>query len=118
MDETYRHLAPEFAPTFVLVGSVLTSRPDGSLVTDIGVKRIGIDWGDPVLVDRNQSSSTLPRSTACFGCCLAGNRGEESELLSCRDMRARHLRGIAEIVGVRNGRIEDILVVDGRDSLD
>lgn len=118
MDETYRHLAPEFVPTFVVAGSVLTSRQDGSLVLDIGVKRIGIDWGDPVLVGVDAAFRYIAEEHTVFQV-LSGKRPGVGERVAMVPGHAcTTLTRYRRIVGSRNGNVEAIFDVDGRDTLD
>jgi D-serine deaminase-like pyridoxal phosphate-dependent protein len=105
-------------PTFVVAGSVLTSRQDGSLVLDIGVKRIGIDWGDPVLVGVDAAFRYIAEEHTVFQV-LSGKRPGVGERVAMVPGHAcTTLTRYRRIVGSRNGNVEAIFDVDGRDTLD
>jgi D-serine deaminase-like pyridoxal phosphate-dependent protein len=117
MDEVYRTLTPEFEPALALVATVLTSRPDGTLVLDAGAKRLGTDWGEPRLIGVEAEFRYTAEEHTVLGV-LEGRRprvGERVALLpghACTTMslhRAVH--------ACRAGVVERQLAIDARDPL-
>lgn len=56
MDTSYTALTPEFRLAAVIVTSVLSSRPSGEIVVDVGSKRQATDGGQPMLAGLSATS--------------------------------------------------------------
>ncbi|MGH3003801.1 MAG: alanine racemase [Gaiellaceae bacterium] len=114
MDATYRELTPEFAPAAVAVASVLTSRRDGPLVLDIGVKRLGSDWGKPSLIGRSASHAYTAEEHCVFTQTGPGPAvGQRVAILPPHICTTMNLyRSVAAFSG---GRFDRMLELDGRD---
>jgi D-serine deaminase-like pyridoxal phosphate-dependent protein len=116
MDATYRALTPEFLPALVVVGSVLTSQRDDSLVLDMGVKRLGSDWGKPELVGHSATHVYTAEEHCVFAQVGEGPAvGERVAVLPPHVCTTLSLyRRAAAFSG---GRFDHLLEIDGRDPL-
>jgi D-serine deaminase-like pyridoxal phosphate-dependent protein len=114
MDATYRELTPEVTPAAVAVASVLTSRRDGPLVLDIGVKRLGSDWGKPSLIGYSASHGYTAEEHCVFTQTGPGPAvGQRVALLPPHICTTMNLyRSVAAFSG---GRFDRMLELDGRD---
>lgn len=115
MDEVYHRLTPEFEPALAVVATVLTSRPDGTLVLDAGAKRLGIDWGEPLLVGFDAEYRYTAEEHTVLG--LRGGRrprvGERLALLPGHACTTMSLHAVAH--ACRGGSVEQLFAIDARD---
>ena len=47
MDATYATRAPRFVPALAMIATVVTARPDGTVVCNVGAKSLATDLGTP-----------------------------------------------------------------------
>jgi D-serine deaminase-like pyridoxal phosphate-dependent protein len=114
MDNIYVRLTPEFRPAVAVVGSVLTVRSEGTIVLDIGSKRLGTDWGTPRLAGiQSEHLYTAEEHTVMR--LLEGERpsvGDRMALIpghACTTMTR-----YAVALGCRNARLEQLLPIDAQ----
>lgn len=115
MDEVYHRLTPEFEPALAVVATVLTSRPDGTLVLDAGAKRLGVDWGVPLLVGFEAEHRYTAEEHTVFGL-RDGRRprvGERLAMLPGHACTTMSLHAVAH--ACRDGAVERPFAIDARD---
>lgn len=115
MDATYATRAPSFTPALAMIATVVTARPDGTVVCNAGAKSLATDLGTPHWV---------------LGAAEHAYTSEEHLVLRILDGplprvgdRVPILPGHActtiamnsRIVGCRNGRVERTLWIDGNE---
>ncbi len=117
MDATYVELAPEFEPALAAIATVCTAGRGRDIVVNIGAKRLATDWGRPVLVgyDAQHKSTSeehnqfTPQSGPIP---VVGERVAVVPAHSCSTMAA-----YSRVFGVRDGTLETVFNLDGRDPL-
>jgi D-serine deaminase-like pyridoxal phosphate-dependent protein len=115
MDNIYISLKPEFRPAVAVVGSVLTVRGDGTLVLDIGSKRLGTDWGTPRLAGLDAEHLYTAEEHTVMRL-FDGDRPAVGDRLALVPGHAcTTVTRYAAALGCRSGRLERILPIDGRD---
>jgi D-serine deaminase-like pyridoxal phosphate-dependent protein len=118
MDNTYRRLTPEFDCAVVVVGSVLTSRPDGTLVVDIGAKRLGTDWGAPRLAGIDCEYRYSAEEHSVFRAVSGPARAVGERIALIPGHVCTTLTRYRRVFGCRAGELDRVLEVDARDPLD
>jgi len=115
MDATYVELAPEFEPALAVVATVATARPDRPLVVDVGAKRMSTDWGEPALAGYAATYYATSEEHCRF--VVSGPSlpavGERVAVIPGHACPTVAL--YSTIVGVRDGRVDRLLTIDGRD---
>lgn len=115
MDEVYRGLTPEFEPALAVVATVLTSRRDGTIVLDVGAKRLGTDWGDPALAGLEAEYRYTAEEHTVFGL-LGGRRPRVGERVAMVPGHACTTMSLYQAVhACRAGVVERRLAIDARD---
>ena len=117
MDATYIDLIPEFDPALAAVATVCTAGSGRDIVVNIGAKRLATDWGRPVLVgyDAQHASTSEEHNqfTPTSGPTpIVGERVSVVPAHSCSTMAA-----YSRVFGVREGALETVFNLDGRDPL-
>jgi D-serine deaminase-like pyridoxal phosphate-dependent protein len=115
MDAIYRELTPEFEPALAVISTVLTSRPDGTIVLDVGAKRLGTDWGQPALTGVEADYRYTAEEHTVFAV-RSGRRprvGERVAVVTGHACTTMSLYRVAH--ACRAGTVERDLAIDARD---
>ena len=115
MDNSYAQLTPEFEPAAAIVATVLTVRPAGRLVVNVGSKRISTDAGVPRLLGYPADFRYVAEEHTVFS--LTGQAhpavGELVALLPghiCTTMSM-----YSRVPACLDGAVQNVFEVDGRD---
>jgi 3-hydroxy-D-aspartate aldolase len=117
MDATYTALLADFEPAVAVIATVCTAARGRNVVVNVGSKRMATDQGKPRLACLDAphvSTSEEHNQFACppEGVPLVGDRVAVVPAHTCSTM-AMYSRAF----GVRDGAVEEVLELDGRDPL-
>ena len=116
MDPNYQALRPEFEQALAVIGTVLTSRPDGRLIVDFGAKRVGTDWGHARVAGLEAECLYIAEEHAVFH--VPGGSplrvGERVAVLPPHACTTMNLHRVA--YGCRGGELDRPLAIDARDT--
>jgi 3-hydroxy-D-aspartate aldolase len=115
MDATYARRTAQFSPALAMIVTVLTARPDGTVVCNAGSKRLATDLGTPawLLGEAELRPLSEEHLVARVTSGPISRVGERVAILpghACTTIAIN-----PRIVGCRGGRVERILAVDGNE---
>jgi D-serine deaminase-like pyridoxal phosphate-dependent protein len=115
MDATYVELVPEFEPALAVVATVATARPGRPLVVDVGAKRMSTDWGEPALAGYAAAYYAISEEHCRFVVSGASLPAVGERVAIVPGHACPTVALYSTIVGWRDGRVERLLTIDGRD---
>ena len=115
MDASYRARAARFLPALAMIATVITARPDGTVVCNVGSKSLATDQGTPQWV-LGPAEHTYTAEEHLVLRVLGGPLPRVGDRVPVLPGHAcTTIAMSSRIVGCRDGRVEQTLWVDGNE---